>query len=138
MNLRFPLRELGKREGCGSRRACHRSGRLDDRRGNGAAVDMRAAAPEWLTSSAKRNGSGRLLEARNKATARLDRRDCRSGLLGYHKRWPQFLIARLSRIVDLLSSRRWVFVSGALGGGSPADGGVSATLALAKREDLPR
>ena len=47
---------------------------LDDRRGNGAAVDMRAAALEWLTSSTRLDGCGVLSGARNEATARRNRR----------------------------------------------------------------
>jgi len=51
MNLRFPLRERRRPEGCGAEATCHASGRLDDRRGNGAGVDMRATAPNWPTFS---------------------------------------------------------------------------------------
>src|SRR5258708_7782912 len=60
MNLRFPLRKRRRRlEGRGSMPACHVNGRFDDRRGNGAAVDMRAATPNWPTSCDKRPISGK-------------------------------------------------------------------------------
>lgn len=58
LNLRFPHRERRRLEGRGISPACHPSGRLDDRRGNGAAVDLRAGVPEWPLAIARREESG--------------------------------------------------------------------------------
>lgn len=55
LNLRFPPRERRRPEGRGAEPACHASGRLDHRRGNGTAVDMRATAPNWPTFSDERD-----------------------------------------------------------------------------------
>ena len=84
LNLRFPLRERRRPEGRGAEPACHASGRLDDRRGNGAAVDMRATAPNWPTFSDERD-KGRVSRVRQNSLRRptLDRGiDGASGAVG--------------------------------------------------------
>lgn len=55
LNPHFPLRERRRPEGRGAEPARHASGRLDHRRGNGSAVDIRATTPNWPTLSDERD-----------------------------------------------------------------------------------
>jgi len=72
LNLRFPPRERRRPGGRGAEPACHASGRLDHRRGNGAAVDMRATAPNWPTFSDERARERASRVRRNRYAGRTD------------------------------------------------------------------
>jgi hypothetical protein len=128
-------------EGRGAKPACHASGRLDDRRGNGAAVDMRATAPNWPTFS----------DRRDKECVRTVRRnECADGAAPDHRR--NCRRCELSRLQEIAADHRshtssWMSIRarrfvqntgrGGVAGASPAEG-VGRDLGSAAGEGFPR
>ncbi len=142
LNLRFPLRERWRPEARGAKPACHASGRLDDRRGNGVAVDIRATAPNWLTFSDERD---------KEPVHRVRRNECAGGAdPGYRRNWRCCELSALQEIAadhrSHTSSRMSIRARrcgqnaghGGVAGASPAEGGAPAILAPTRGKAFPR